>query len=128
MAAKKQSAAQQILASENGLAMVEALLAKVAAAEAAPTAPKEHVLCSYENRGATETVILPRPLEADEQQLWEMFLAHGCNNSWVRNALAGTRIMDFEIRVSTGSSINYKRAAMGDFFYNEQKRAAGKRR
>ena len=123
MAAKKaQTASEKILANPNAAAMIEALLAQVAAGKGAPAAPvAEVVLSTYENQGATESVVVPRALEADEQACYDLHMVHGTNNAWCRSGLQATRIMRFEIRSSSGRTVIYERTAMGRFFKNMTK-------
>ena len=94
MAAKKaQSASAAILANPNAQAMVEALLAQVAAGKVAAAPAGKTVIATLEDRGATAEIIADRPLEADEQGAFDLAMAHGKTTTWALNGLQLTRLM-----------------------------------
>lgn len=125
MAAKKaQSASAAILANPNAQAMVEALLAQVAAGKVAAAAPAgKTVIATLEDRGATAEILADRPLEADEQGAFDLAMAHGRTTTWALNGLQLTRLMTYEVKRSDGTTVRYERMGgkMGRFFKNMSK-------
>ena len=124
MAAKKaQSASAAILANPNAQAMVEALLAQVAAGKVAAAPAGKTVIASLEDRGATAEIIADRPLEADEQGAFDLAMAHGKTTTWALNGLQLTRLMTYEVKRSDGTTVRYERVGgkMGRFFKNMSK-------
>ena len=124
MAAKKaQSASAAILANPNAQAMVEALLAQVAAGKVAAAPAVKTVIATLEDRGATAEIIADRPLEADEQGAFDLAMAHGKTTTWALNGLQLTRLMTYEVKRSDGTTVRYERVGgkMGRFFKNMSK-------
>jgi hypothetical protein len=124
MAAKKAaSASAAILANPNAQAMVEALLAQVAAGKVAAAPAGKTVIATLEDRGATAEIIADRPLEADEQGAFDLAMAHGKTTTWALNGLQLTRLMAYEVKRSDGATVRYERVGskMGRFFKNMSK-------